>query len=179
MSDVMHDIGIWTLEREKLLVEFCLAGLSAGQIAGKFDGIITRNAIIGKINRMAKKGLVVWTGRGERATKAATYQTSDRVVIRGQRKQTPNLQAQEFVDLPPDESPFACTLLELKPDSCRYPLGYPGTDEFRFCGASTSATYCLRHHRLCFYRPQRTTEAERQQRAIAFKNNAPQMVCEG
>jgi GcrA cell cycle regulator len=45
-----------------------------------------------------------------------------------------------------------CTLLELKPDSCRWPLGDPSTPEFRFCGANRECPtpYCSAHADLAY-----------------------------
>ena len=39
------------------------------------------------------------------------------------------------------------TLTDLKPCSCRWPVGDPSTDDFRYCGAQTSPgdTYCAAH----------------------------------
>ena len=44
------------------------------------------------------------------------------------------------------------TLLELKPSSCRWPIGDPADDEFRFCGnkVSPGETYCACHAERAF-----------------------------
>ncbi|MEM9223281.1 MAG: GcrA family cell cycle regulator, partial [Pseudomonadota bacterium] len=43
-------------------------------------------------------------------------------------------------------------LLELKNSSCRWPIGDPSEDGFRFCGAPTGCgdTYCKAHAELAF-----------------------------
>lgn len=48
---------------------------------------------------------------------------------------------------------FECTLLELGDNSCRFPLGDPREQDFRFCGADMwagepDASYCEHHARL-------------------------------
>jgi GcrA cell cycle regulator len=48
---------------------------------------------------------------------------------------------------------FECTLVDLKADSCRAPLGDPTSDGFRFCGAGGTAhpgPYCAYHHALYY-----------------------------
>jgi GcrA cell cycle regulator len=45
-----------------------------------------------------------------------------------------------------------CTILELKEYSCRWPIGEPGTEEFRYCGArsGTGIPYCGYHARIAY-----------------------------
>lgn len=60
-----------------------------------------------------------------------------------------------------ETSPFACTFEELDRHHCRWPLGEPGTPEFRYCGAERmngkvlyqdgrvvlqQSSYCTAHH---------------------------------
>lgn len=62
----------------------------------------------------------------------------------------------EIRDLPPDQSPFACTLLELTDDTCRWPIG---DAPYTFCGDKSfeGASYCCRHARIA-YRPAASRE---------------------
>lgn len=53
------------------------------------------------------------------------------------------------------ESPsdFRCTLVELKRRSCRWPIGDPREDSFRFCGAhkaSPKEAYCDYHSSVAY-----------------------------
>jgi GcrA cell cycle regulator len=45
-----------------------------------------------------------------------------------------------------------CRLVDLQTNSCRWPLGDPSTDEFRFCGDDqmTGAPYCAYHARVAY-----------------------------
>lgn len=54
------------------------------------------------------------------------------------------------------------SMADLRPDQCRWPLGDPRTDEFRFCGASafSGRAYCCQHHAIAYYRSP-TTAAQR------------------
>lgn len=46
------------------------------------------------------------------------------------------------------------TLMELTPHTCRWPVGDPRHDDFRFCGdyAEPGRVYCCQHHALAYYR---------------------------
>ena len=48
----------WPPEHGALLRQWWAEGLSAATIADQLGGGLTRNAVIGKVNRMAKKGLI-------------------------------------------------------------------------------------------------------------------------
>ena len=56
------------------------------------------------------------------------------------------------------------TLEELKPDNCRWPVGDPKKDDFRYCGgaALSGRPYC-RHHHAIAYRYSSTTSVERRE----------------
>lgn len=116
----------WTEERVARLRELWEEGLSARQIAEGLGGI-TRNAVIGKANRM---GL-------SKPTKSSMT-----------RKQ--NRQEVKPVLAPPVTG--GATILQLSSNSCRWPLGDPGDENFRYCGApaSQSAPYCEYHARLAY-----------------------------
>ena len=47
------------------------------------------------------------------------------------------------------------TLLELNEDTCRWPIGDPGTADFFFCGgqALTVLPYCAYHARIAYQPP--------------------------
>lgn len=46
------------------------------------------------------------------------------------------------------------TLMDLTPRTCRWPVGDPRHDDFRFCGdyAEPGKVYCCQHHALAYYR---------------------------
>jgi len=45
-----------------------------------------------------------------------------------------------------------CTIMDLKEYSCRWPIGDPGKDDFRYCGARgvTGLPYCSYHARIAY-----------------------------
>lgn len=55
-----------------------------------------------------------------------------------------------MADPPPSDVPRV-SLLDLKPNGCRYPLGDVGQPDFGFCGEPQFAgsSYCEYHHCIC------------------------------
>ena len=131
----------WTEERVALLTEFWTSGLWARQIAERL-GSVTRNAVIGKANRL---GL--------------SQPTKSSVTRRKKREEQEQKQATVVVDPPPGEGVSILTLTNM---SCRWPIGHPGEEDFRFCGARTIAgqPYCAGHAKLA-YQPATAKESKR------------------
>jgi len=58
---------VWSKEREALLRNLWAKGMSGSQVAAEMGGGVTRNAVIGKVNRLGigdMKGRVTLTGPG-------------------------------------------------------------------------------------------------------------------
>ena len=146
------------IERLRALVE---AGLPASKIADELGGGITRRAVIGKMRREKIPSAIKWGARKPTINHlSGTNTRADRIADRRRALDT-RWVATECTDLPPDESPFACTFMELTDKTCRYPMGDPKTPEFRFCGdvPYNKLPYCPRHCVLSF--PSFQTNAER------------------
>lgn len=62
------------------------------------------------------------------------------------------------------------TLEELKPDTCRWPVGDPKKDDFRYCGGAAllGRSYC-RHHHAIAYRYSSTTSLEQREAEQSHK----------
>lgn len=135
----------WTDDQCDWLRKLAADGLSAGQIAKEFGGI-SRNAVLGKLFRLGVALKRAWPPQ------TPPVEPRKRKPRRGGQARA--LEAFEAIDLPPDTSVDACTLMELTAERCRYPLGDPGTEEFRYCGTAHSncGPYCTRHSRIA-YRP--------------------------
>lgn len=137
--------------------------LSASQIAAELwrehRFSVSRNGVVGKVHRLGlearRAGVWPKAAKVERKGKPKRW-----LEVRPGRKSSRGGEVREieipFVDLPPDTSPDACTLLELRENSCRYPMGDVGTEAFRFCGTEqlNGHSYCPRHCRIV-YRPAR------------------------
>jgi GcrA cell cycle regulator len=135
-------LSIWTDERIEKLTELWKDGWSASQIAKVVGG--TRGGVLGKIHRLhlpsRPKKLPMLTPRIRRV-KIASY------------RQLPFLHTEAIV---PTE-PRKVTLLELEENMCRWPLGDPKSEAFRYCGLDKHPdhiSYCVGHAALSYRAPQ-------------------------
>ncbi|MEA2903024.1 MAG: GcrA cell cycle regulator [Alphaproteobacteria bacterium] len=149
----------WTDERVELLKKLWADGLSASQIAAELGGI-TRNAVIGKVHRL---GL---SGRAKSPSSSAPRQRKARAHPHMLRVSRPQMRGNTALahayDYDPDPEPEVVdniipmgqrrTLLELTEDTCRWPIGDPGSADFFFCGGQsvTSLPYCAHHSRVAY-----------------------------
>lgn len=156
----------WTDERVELLKKLWNDGLSASQIAAEL-GSVTRNAVIGKVHRLGLSGRAKApsssTPRPRKPPRAAPSAPPrpSMPAARGNlalKPRTMPIVAPE-VDLTPlpeidNVVPMGerCTIMELKEHSCRWPIGDPGKDDFRYCGArsNTGLPYCAYHCRIAY-----------------------------
>ncbi len=139
----------WSEERIDQL-KAMLGTMSAAQIADKLG--CGRNAVLGKSHRLGLSNPVPSEVRRARAMKAVKTRGGKPKKVRRELNQMPwKFNGAELTELPPEVSPFACTLMELQSDSCRWPQGDPSTAELRFCGApKVMGAYCAGHARLAF-----------------------------
>ncbi|MXN66229.1 GcrA cell cycle regulator [Stappia sp. GBMRC 2046] len=171
---------VWTPEREDLLKKLWLQGLSASQIARTMD-CFTRNAIIGKAHRLnlPKRSPVARSGPKPRRLRAkpslarigSMAKASPR--LPGQHREGP-LRAERSLGFGPvalergsdlSLQETHSTLMELKHNTCKWPIGDPGDPDFHFCSqnAEGGKSYCEFHHRLA-YRPLRKRDEKRESR---------------
>jgi hypothetical protein len=50
-------------------------------------------------------------------------------------------------------APLECvgiTLADLDPGMCRWPIGDPRSEEFRYCGAPAAKSWCAHHHAIAY-----------------------------
>ncbi|MEA2939600.1 MAG: GcrA cell cycle regulator [Bradyrhizobium sp.] len=149
----------WTDERVELLKKLWADGLSASQIAAELGGV-TRNAVIGKVHRLGLSGRAKSSSSGTaRPRKARAPGHMLRVSRPSMRGNTALAHAYEH-DLEPEPEyieniiPMGQrrTILELTEDTCRWPIGDPGSADFFFCGGNTLNTlpYCAYHSRVAY-----------------------------
>jgi GcrA cell cycle regulator len=144
----------WTPQRLAALERGLADGLSCGRIAQQIG--VSRSAVIGKLNRMGM-------GRGRTPTATITRtlrpRTDGAPVLREPRPHRPPSQAmmlrvvrRDEVEAPLTAGAEACTLFDLAPGKCRWPMGEDAS--LTFCGRSSlgSMSYCAGHARLA-YRP--------------------------
>lgn len=156
----------WTDDRVELLKKLWNDGLSASQIANEL-GQVTRNAVIGKVHRLGLSGRAKAPAstapRARKPTRAAPS-APPRPSLPSTRsnlafKPRPAPEALPVVEAAPRAEvdnvvPMGerCTIMELKEFSCRWPIGEPGKDDFRYCGARSGAgiPYCTYHSRIAY-----------------------------
>jgi GcrA cell cycle regulator len=132
------------------LKALCIQPLSNAEIAYelniKFGLSLSRNAVIGKRTRLGLLGTAP-----KPRTRKAKNKPSDRRLIRRSRRPQPPVFAQPLPLLPlPSSFPYACNILALNNETCRFPCGDPGSSNFFFCGSpeadlSLARPYCSAH----------------------------------
>jgi len=158
----------WTEDRVAVLSKLWAEGLSASQIATQLGGV-TRNAVIGKVHRLGLSGRATPSRPSKRkiSTPRATAAAPKTIIPRAPRP------AAAIVPPPPppieakrlSNGEYA-TILTITEETCKWPIGDPSGDDFRFCGRNTndSSPYCQAHSRVA-YQPARRRGAS--QKAIA------------
>ena len=153
----------WSSERIELLKRCFQAGLSCSQIAREIG--VTRNAVIGKMNRLGLSRPKDVIGRQLEQMRAARP-ARPKTPRTGRPKRPLNIFARHemLIGAFPGPQPRAedvtiyngrgCTLLELSQGKCRWPISNPGAEDFCFCGNEPvkGLPYCLGHARIA-YRP--------------------------
>ncbi len=149
----------WTDERVETLKKLWTDGLSASQIAAELGGI-TRNAVIGKVHRLGLSGRAKSpSSAAPRPRKPRPHSQMLRVSRPAMRGNTALAHAYELeVEAEPELVDNVIplgqrrTLLELTEETCRWPIGDPGSPEFFFCGgqAIPSLPYCTHHSRVAY-----------------------------
>ena len=151
----------WTDERVENLKKLWADGLSASQIAAELGGI-TRNAVIGKVHRLGLSGRAKSPSSASPRPRKARSPHMLRVSRPAMRGNTALAHAYDFEveqehALVENIIPLGQrrTLLELNEDTCRWPIGDPGSTEFFFCGgqALNALPYCSYHSRVAYQPP--------------------------
>lgn len=157
----------WTEARVDQLKQLADDGLTAGQIADGMDiRGLSRNAVIGKLRRL---GVMLVARRPaqprpKKAERRARFQKPKHkfTEIRPGRKTSYGgeilIVDMQPIDLPPEQSRFACTIMQLGASSCRWPMGTPSV-HMLYCGrpSEPGVSYCLGHARIA-YQPARRRE---------------------
>ena len=154
MSKLQDSYAFWGDEANvEKLKKLYAEGKSNGQISKAFGGAVSRNAIIGKVNRLGlKRG-------GEYMREQSAKQTAKRqaAIAREEKKRLALKIAPAAAPstirppTPPSEPPkppkaLMLTLVELKAGQCKWPIGDDRPQ--RFCGlAKADDRYCAFHAR--------------------------------
>lgn len=148
----------WTEDRVEILSKLWAEGLSASQIAKQLGGV-TRNAVIGKVHRLGLSGRATPSRPSKRKVAAP------RATAAAPKALIPRKPRPAPVYTPPPPPPLEAklmpngefaTILTITESTCKWPIGDPSTDDFRFCGRNTDSTspYCTAHSSVA-YQPAR------------------------
>lgn len=112
----------WTEKKIKHLKKLWSSGKSTAEIARELG--ISKNAVVGKVHRLALKNRPSPIKKKEAAPKVAAQ----------------------------TQKPGKTSLMDLKINSCRWPIGDPKDKDFRFCGktAITGKPYCPEHCKIAY-----------------------------
>jgi GcrA cell cycle regulator len=156
-KNVAKNVGhgaTWTAERVEQLKVCIRAGLSCSRIAAEIG--VSRNAVIGKMNRLGlsrpKKAPArepepkgTWRA-GTGGNNVTRIFSQHRILLR--LPAAPQGRS-EVISL---HDGRGCSLLELGPGNCRWPISEPGARDFCFCGSTQveGLPYCLGHARIAY-----------------------------
>lgn len=155
----MATVNSWssaTIAKLKLLFE---RGLSTAEI-GKRLGF-TKNAIVGKINRLKLNTRAVKSKAGAKAVKkkVAVKKAAVKKAVKSVRparsqkvKKDRKKTAAESKHKIERIIQHSAALMSLRADQCRWPLGDPDSDNFRFCAEKclVGKPYCFEHCKLAY-----------------------------
>jgi GcrA cell cycle regulator len=152
----------WTQDREDLLKKLHGEGLSASQIASRITSTgftCTRNAVIGKANRMGLTG----GDKPRRSTRSPRKRKPKvggaiNLVFGGRKSAKLFLEAEPFTPGPEIVIPLAerKSIATLAENDCRWPIGDPQHADFHFCGKDKvpGLVYCAHHARRAYQPPE-------------------------
>ncbi len=131
----------WTSEKVAKLKELWAKGHTASQIANML-GDTTRNAVIGKANRMNLEA------RAPSKQSNLVKNKENKQVIK--RAPAPMSRKAKFQSILLDknfESENPKSLEELTEETCKWPIGHPNEEKFYFCGRKPEGDfpYCKLH----------------------------------
>jgi len=162
----------WTDERVATLTKMWKDGRSAAEIAKELGGV-TRNAVIGKANRLGLSGRTTTsTAKKKKAEpkktgKAATTKQKKAAPKKKQDKKKPKASAAqqkiitEAIKQAAAEADQVLAegigLLDLTEKLCKWPIGDPQENDFHFCGQGSlpNLPYCEEHAALAYQTPRK------------------------
>lgn len=143
--------GRWPPERDAALREFWEAGDTASEIAAKIGEGMSRSAVLGRIHRLGLPGrinpLVVRqpkTFTGEAPKRGRTGSGPGRT-LRTLLAPKPDALKERIIVQPPLSR--LVTLGDLEGFHCKWPVGNPSQETFRYCAADKEeqGPYCAFH----------------------------------
>lgn len=168
---------VWTEERVEALKKLWGDGLSASQIAGQLGGV-TRNAVIGKVHRLGLSGRTKATTSVPRMPRQKPARpmspprpqsqpmsigaTALKAQPRPEAEAAPLAEPAPAIPFPAPDVSLRVSIMQLNERTCRWPIGDPARDDFRFCGAASDVgvPYC-KYHCAIAYQPSQDRRREK------------------
>jgi GcrA cell cycle regulator len=155
-ADQMTAQATWTTERIQQLKLHFEAGLTCREIAAELG--VSRNAVIGKISRLAlvrdnggDSRRVVRSDAARDSSRARPVPKLRRRILRAVSSD-PSSSVVPLIEETPSNTESSCSLFELTKERCRWPISTPGAEDFCFCGSKPvdGLPYCASHTRLAY-----------------------------
>lgn len=164
----------WEPEHDAQLRALWGDGLTASQISAEMACGVSRNAVIGRVNRLGLSGRAraakitrsaprQFLTREEKAARQKKSGTEANLIHRLRQVAMPEAEQQAQTTVawaePVIENTIPvgqrCTLMDLTDDTCRWPIGNPQEPDFYFCGgmARDGHPYCGFHMRVAYQPP--------------------------
>ncbi len=127
----------WTDDRVNLLKKLWGEGKTAAEIAKELGGV-TRNAVIGKAHRLKLSNRVSPIQQNKKPTAKSAPPLSQKKIVQAIMDQDNNKPRKSLIDL--------------KNNECRWPIGDPQEESFGFCGdhALSGLPYCMEHAQVAY-----------------------------
>lgn len=143
-------VGLWTTENIVNLKRFAGEGKTGTEIAAGLGYQFSRAAIIGKCRR---EGIPLISGMVARRVSSQPKKLKPKA--RRPRAPRPKPGFKQTSPILAASRMRRLTIIELRPTTCRWPLGDPRTPEFRYCGANGAShtggrPYCPFHHAMAY-----------------------------
>ena len=125
---------VWTEEKIKNLKKLWLKGATTAEIAKKLG--LSKNSIIGKVHRLNLE------------TRPSPIKTNPKKIVKKTKSISPKHER--------------IGIMELKLNTCRWPIGDPTDEDFHFCGKNTvmGKPYCTEHCAMAYAGSTKDTVAE-------------------
>ena len=136
----------WTDEKVERMTALWREGASAGAIARKLGGGVTRNAVLGKLHRLGINRAAAAAPRRVTVARAPVRGASIAPAARSGSAVAAAVAAAACVDVSQAPAPALTTLLAVRLGACRWPCGDRGGGDLAVCGREASrGAYCAGH----------------------------------
>jgi GcrA cell cycle regulator len=164
-KNLARTISTWTEGRIALLKDMWATGISASRIAHDLGGV-SRNSVIGKVHRLGLSGRAKTIkhpdDRKPRIHRVQRFREVMPMAIENTGAAPLSLSSIAVGEGDPSVTPdccrpgsHSCTLMELTPSTCRWPLWNDAQPERLYCGApgadlENKVSYCKHHSAIAY-----------------------------